>query len=843
MDKLFKSAVSFFIRIALILGFSPSFALADPASEKQENQAVSASLDSASSQNEGIDDKASDQNAEAKSDMVDEPDKQVDQTVIRSQDAQEEATKNQTRQSSSDAAIEQLAAKNKSVLPDGEYVIQSALHNNLVVDVQWGSRNNGAPVQTYSFNNTNAQKWKVTHDKDGFLILTNIGSGRVLDVSGGIARNNAKTQQWNSNNTRAQRWIAVKTKDGYINLVSALDRNLVLDITSGSKQVKTRLQIHSSNGSNAQKFAFRNLHPSISSGEKVIEDGYYIVSSSNSSFVWDIKDGSLSNGANAQLWSANSSAAQIFKFTYINGCYRIEAGTGKSLEVVDESVLPGASVRQNQFKGSAGQLWVAKDNGDGSFTFINKRNGLALDIAGGKAAKTSNLQCYTANGGQAQKFKLTKCTNFLKNGTFVLRSSLNNQKAIDVKSGSRSEGANVQIHSNNGTQAQKWNVQLVEGQANTYTLRSIVSGRLLTMDANGNVCQRQQNNSASQQWQVSVQGGGYVFTNVKYGKALDIKGGQTANGTNIQGHRVNGTAAQRFSLVGSSLLNNGTYFVQSAGNGSQVLDVKWGSKDNNANIQTHKNNNSGAQKWKISQNSDGTYKIVNAQSNKALDIASGKAVDGANVQQTTSNSNVTQKWHLINNNDGTFKFASAANKSLVLSVNGNLLSDANVCVQNDRNAINQRFTFSSTNYSPMPAAQQAMLNKAQGYSSGSGYLILVNRATHKVGVFKGAKGRWTYQNYWSCVTGAPWSQTITGVFQTTGFKRLNLTTDYRARFCTQIKGGYFFHSILVSDNELGQSLSHGCIRLRFLARNGSITILDEGQRLLSTIKFVNLNFQ
>ena len=820
MDRLIKSFASFFISVVLILGLSPTFAFAETGSASAEligvqgsDRVAAVSLNSASSQGKETTSEDQNQNVEKESSLADESDRLAAQALIQAQDEQKEPEKKQTKQSASDASIMQLAANNKSVLPDGEYVVQSALHNNRVVDVQWGSKSNGTPIQIYSFNNTNAQKWKVTHDKDGFLILTNIGSGRVLDVSGGIAKNNAKVQQWNSNNTKAQRWIAVKTEDGYINLVSALDRSLVLDITSGSTQVKTRMQIHLSNGSKAQKFAFRNLYPSVASGKKVIEDGYYTVSASNSSFVWDIKDGSLGNGANAQLWSANSSTAQIFKFTYINGCYRIEAGTGKSLEVADESVLPGANVRQNQYKGSAGQLWVAKDNGDGSFTFLNKRNGLALDIAGGKAVKTSNLQCYTANGGQAQKFKLTKCTNFLKSGTFVLRSSLNNQKAIDVKSGSRSEGANVQIHSSNGTQAQKWNVQLVEGQANTYTFRSIVSGRLLTMDANGNVCQRQQNNSTSQQWKVSVQGGGYVFTNVKYGKALDVKGGQTANGTNVQGHRINGTAAQRFSLAGSSLLNNGTYFVQSAGNGSQVLDVKWGSKDNGANIQTHKNNNSGAQKWKISQNSDGTYKIVNAQSNKALDIASGKAVDGANVQQTTSNSNTTQKWCLINNNDGTFKFASAANKSLVLSVNGNLLSDANVCVQNDRNAINQRFTFSSTSYSPMPAAQQAMLDKAQGYSSGSGYLIMVNRATHKVGVFKGAKGRWSYQSYWSCVTGAPWSQTITGVFKTTGFKRLNLTTDYRARFCTQINGGYFFHSILASDNELGQSLSHGCIRL------------------------------
>ena len=113
----------------------------------------------------------------------------------------------------------------------------------------------------------------------------------------------------------------------------------------------------------------------------------------------------------------------------------------------------------------------------------------------------------------------------------------------------------------------------------------------------------------------------------------------------------------------------------------------------------------------------------------------------------------------------------------------------------------------------MPADKKAMYNKAQGYSSGTKYLILVNRKTHKVGVFSGSSGNWSLKYYWSCVTGAPGTPTVTGKFSTTGYKRTSLSTDSRARWCTQIWGGYFFHTILASTNELGNSLSHGCIRL------------------------------
>ena len=115
----------------------------------------------------------------------------------------------------------------------------------------------------------------------------------------------------------------------------------------------------------------------------------------------------------------------------------------------------------------------------------------------------------------------------------------------------------------------------------------------------------------------------------------------------------------------------------------------------------------------------------------------------------------------------------------------------------------------------MPPDRKAMRDRIIGYSSGTQWLIAVDRSTHKVGVFNGRAGNWSLQHYWSCVTGAPSTPTITGSFRTTGGKRSSLSTDSRARYCTQIWGGYFFHTILASESELGKSLSHGCIRMSY----------------------------
>lgn len=115
----------------------------------------------------------------------------------------------------------------------------------------------------------------------------------------------------------------------------------------------------------------------------------------------------------------------------------------------------------------------------------------------------------------------------------------------------------------------------------------------------------------------------------------------------------------------------------------------------------------------------------------------------------------------------------------------------------------------------MPPDRKAMRDRIIGYGSGTQWLIAVDRSTHKVGVFRGGAGSWSLQYYCSCVTGAPGSPTITGSYRTTGFKRPVLSTDSRARYCTQIWGGYFFHTILASESELGHSLSHGCLRMSY----------------------------
>ena len=110
--------------------------------------------------------------------------------------------------------------------------------------------------------------------------------------------------------------------------------------------------------------------------------------------------------------------------------------------------------------------------------------------------------------------------------------------------------------------------------------------------------------------------------------------------------------------------------------------------------------------------------------------------------------------------------------------------------------------------------------RANMYSSPTGYLLLVNRSTHKVGIFRGWMGNWNCIQYWDCSDGKASTPTVMGVFKV-GSRGLYFDSgSARCHWWTQFYGDYLFHSVLynrdgtLQDGRLGMALSHGCVRLQ-----------------------------
>ena len=150
--------------------------------------------------------------------------------------------------------LNETAAKHRQDLPDGTYTFGSKLNMSMKMDVSGASRSNYGNVQIWAGNGTNAQKWKVMHDSNGYVTLTSVNSGKVLDVNGGVSANGTNVQQYDSNGTYAQKWIAVKNSDGSYTFQSALVENKVLDVSGASTSNGANVQLYAANGTNAQKW-------------------------------------------------------------------------------------------------------------------------------------------------------------------------------------------------------------------------------------------------------------------------------------------------------------------------------------------------------------------------------------------------------------------------------------------------------------------------------------------------------------------------------------------------------------------------------------------------------------
>lgn len=149
----------------------------------------------------------------------------------------------------------------------GLYEIRSMLLTSMAVDVAGGKAVNGANVQIFANNDTNAQKFLITEETAGHWSMANANSGLYVDVAGGAARNGANVQQWTSNGSRAQRWKLTETGETVnVNGVTCTvvtigsyvtndGATYMMDVRGAMTTNSTNVQIYTANGSDAQKYA------------------------------------------------------------------------------------------------------------------------------------------------------------------------------------------------------------------------------------------------------------------------------------------------------------------------------------------------------------------------------------------------------------------------------------------------------------------------------------------------------------------------------------------------------------------------------------------------------------
>lgn len=318
---------------------------------------------------------------------------------------------NITKYVSKDERINSLAAQNKNTLADGVYEINSVKNSNYTLDVNSASTRNGANVQLYLRNGTQAQAFRVSHDSQGFVTFTNINSGKVIDLDGAITKNGRNIHQYASNGTRAQKWIVQQSGSGY-SIVSAIDASFALDIRNGSIYSGSNIQLYKSNNTAAQQWTFnkyvteRERCDSYASQNKDrMADGVYYIKNQSVGFALDVADGSLYGGANVQLYSLNKTNAQKWKITHDSTGYVSFQNVGSGMYLTASGSGRTANVYQQKQTNDYNQKWIVMFDNNQNLRIVSALNStMVLDVKDGKICRCSNIQLYTSNNTNAQKW-------------------------------------------------------------------------------------------------------------------------------------------------------------------------------------------------------------------------------------------------------------------------------------------------------------------------------------------------------------------------------------------------------------------------------------------------------
>jgi N-acetylmuramoyl-L-alanine amidase len=546
-------------------------------------------------------------------------------------------------------------------LPEGTYAIVSGNGSHKALDVSGASKSNGANVQIYDENGTDAQHWKLTYNRDktsryyGMARLVNVNSGKALDVYGAIAKSGTNVQQYTANDSAAQWWRLVQDakatgRSGYL-LRSALLGDFVLDVNGGGLANGTNVQIWASNGTAAQRFTFVALEdeksdPWMTSGvaklatehASDLADGTYVISASgNVRSVLDVYAGSKQNGGNVQVWASNNTSAQrwvVSTSVASDGTpWRTvrNVGSGKVLDVYAAGTAAGTNVQQYASNNSNAQRWAIVSNGDGTLTLMSAlgRN-LVLDLWCGSTSNGTNADVYTANGTAAQRFVFTIASptalasegQLVKDGIYVIKAS--DGKAIDVPSASTANGQQLQTYAANGTQAQVFAINY-DQSTGYYHISNLNSIAALDLDSGdvlpgGKVQQWAYGSGNRNQLWILRAGtnGTYSILSPYANLALVVSGGKLTTTALAN--------AALWTLVQYEL-PSGMYQITNRGNGL-VIDVPSASWASGTKIQTYAANGTIAQKWYLHSagtNGFGSYTIQSVSSGKYL-APSGNAV-------------------------------------------------------------------------------------------------------------------------------------------------------------------------------------------------------------------------
>ena len=439
--------------------------------------------------------------------------------------------------------------------------------------------------------------WKGTYGSLGYISHVGIycGNGVTIDAGDPIGYDRV-TDIKNMNGKTAERVYGrlVSLSDTSIRLDSAIVKARVSDraYTGSAQEPKptvvaagsvlkegTDYTLSYSNNVNVGTASVTikgkgNYRGSVTKNFKIYKDtfkaGTYMASSAlKSNFVMDVADGSTGAGAGIQLYSSNGTDAQRFEIQKTSdGYYTIQNSKSDlylTLYTTWADLKNGQQVTQRSYTGGMSQKWCMEQNNDGTYTVVSAMDScMALDVANGKAFNCAIVQVWETNGTAAQRWSFSSAKTARQRldalaasskgavaaGTYEVRSAVRSSAVFDAANGYTSNGTAVQVYASNGTDAQRWKVEV--GSDGYLTIKNAKSGLALDVTdgkaySGAKLQLWQPNGTRAQKWVAVADGKGVKLVSaLDEGLVVDLPGASARNGNALQLYSANGTSAQRW---------------------------------------------------------------------------------------------------------------------------------------------------------------------------------------------------------------------------------------------------------------------------------------------------------
>jgi len=429
-------------------------------------------------------------------------------------------------------------------IPAGRYLLRPA-HSNLCLDVSGGAQ----LQQKACTDNNSAQQFDIAATNGGWAKLTSAYSGLSVQVSSGSTAEGAAINTAGYSGSNQQQFMFLKNGGGYV--LKARHSGKCADLKDWSGDAGGLLQQLTCGGGANQTFV---LQPTGGASAPIAE-GRYSIRSVNSNLCLDVPNSSTANGTQLQQYSCNGSGAQQYDVWYVgNSRYEVRNVTsGRCIDLYSAWTINGTAVQQYDCNQTNAQRWFISGIGDGSVQFKSVIDSSKVwDVSNVSTTPGAAVWLWSNGQGANQRWWLNPVVYApaVADGSYSLK-NVNSGKCIDVPNSSTAPGVQLQQYSCNGSNAQRFTLtHMANGY---YKIVNAGSGLALHVASfligdNAAIQQQEEHAGDNELFTLVAYGSGYLIKPKHSYKCLDISGASVFNGALLQQYTCNQNSNQVFQL-------------------------------------------------------------------------------------------------------------------------------------------------------------------------------------------------------------------------------------------------------------------------------------------------------